>query len=74
VVEAPKLLLDVLESWRKETMYADDDDYVFPSESSMVSSPVAAPCWSRTTFRPAAIKAGIITEKGGMTYDRDGEW
>jgi integrase len=31
-VEAPKLLLDALAGWRRETMYADDDDFVFPSE------------------------------------------
>jgi integrase len=30
-VEAPKLLLDCLAAWRKETMYADDEDFVFPS-------------------------------------------
>ena len=28
-VEAPKLLLDCLAAWRKETMYAGDDDFVF---------------------------------------------
>jgi integrase len=72
-VEAPKLLLDVLESWRKETMYADDEDYVFPSEKLGGKQPRSGSMLVEDYIRPAAIRAGIITKKEGVTYDRDGE-
>jgi integrase len=72
-VVAPRLLLDVLESWRKETMYADDDDYVFPSEKLDGKQPRSGSMLVEDYIRPAAIKAGIITKKDGVTYDRDGE-
>lgn len=31
-VEVPKLLLVTLAAWRKETMYGEDGNYVFPSK------------------------------------------
>ncbi len=33
-VEAPQRLLDALAAWRRETMYADDDGFVFPSREA----------------------------------------
>jgi hypothetical protein len=49
-VEAPKLLLDALSAWQRETMYADNDDFVFPSEKLAASNPEADRSWSRITF------------------------
>jgi integrase len=72
-VEAPKLLLDALAAWRRETMYADDSDYVFPSEKLKGKQPRSGSMLVEDYLRPAASRAGVITVKDGATYDRDGE-
>ena len=48
-VEAPKLLLEALSAWRRETMYAYNDDFVFPSEKLGGKQPRSR-SWSRITF------------------------
>lgn len=72
-VESPQLLLDALARWRRETMYANDDDFVFPSTKLGGKQPRSASQLVEDYIRPAAIRAGVITVKGGFTYDRDGE-
>jgi integrase len=72
-VEAPKLLLDALAAWRLETMYAGDDDYVFPSYKLGGKQPRSGSMLVEDYLRPAAIRVGVITVKDGVTYDRDGE-
>jgi hypothetical protein len=72
-VEAPKLLLDVLAGWRNETMYADDDDYIFASEKLGGTQPRSGSQLVEDYIRPAAIRAGVIRVENGVTYDRDGE-
>jgi integrase len=72
-VEAPQLLLDVLAAWRRETMYSDDDDFVFPSEKLQGEQPRSASQLVEDYIRPAAIRAGVIRVEKGVTYDRDGE-
>jgi integrase len=72
-VEAPQLLLDALATWRRETIYADDHDFVFPSEKLLGDQPRSASQLVEDYIRPAAIAAGVITVKNGITYDRDGE-
>lgn len=72
-VEAPQLLLDALAAWRRETMYGDDDDFVFPSEKLHGEQPRSASQLVEDYIRPAAIAAGVIRVEDGVTYDRDGE-
>ena len=72
-VEAPRLVLDVLSAWRRETMYADDDDYIFPSEKLNGEQPRSGSMLVEDYIRPAATRAGVISVKDGITYDRDGE-
>ena len=72
-VEAPRLLLDCLAAWRKETMYAGDEDFVFPSVKLDGKQPRSGSMLVEDYIRPAAIKAGAIRVENGITYDRDGE-
>jgi integrase len=72
-VEAPQLLLDALAAWRRETMYADDNDFVFPSEKLHGEQPRSGSQLVEDYIRPAAIAAGVIRVEDGVTYDRDGE-
>lgn len=72
-VEAPKFLLDVLAGWRNETMYADDEDYIFASEKLGGTQPRSGSQLVEDYIRPAAIRAGVIRVENGVTYDRDGE-
>jgi integrase len=72
-VEAPKLLLDALAGWRRNTLYAGDDDYVFPSSKLHGKQPRSGSMLVEDYLRPAAIRAGVIRVKDGKTYDRDGE-
>ena len=71
--EAPQLLLDALEAWRQKTTYAEDDDFVFPSEKLNGKQPRSASQLVEDYIRPAAIAAGVIKVENGLTYDRDGE-
>lgn len=72
-MEAPQLLLDVLAAWRQKTTYADDNDFVFPSEKLGGEQPRSASQLVEDYIRPAAIAAGVIRIENGVTYDRDGE-
>jgi hypothetical protein len=57
-VEAPQLLPDALAALRRETMYADDDDFVFPSEKLHGEQPRSASPLAEDYIRPAALAAG----------------
>ncbi len=72
-VEAPKLLLDTLAAWRRETMYAVDEDYIFASEKLDGAQPRSGSQLVEDYIRPAAIGVGVIRVENGVTYDRDGE-
>jgi integrase len=72
-VEAPPLLLDTLAAWRLKATYAEDDDFVFPSEKLNGEQPRSASQLVEDYIRPAAIAAGVIKVEKGITYDRDGE-
>jgi integrase len=72
-VEAPQLLLDVLTAWRKQTLYSSDSDFVFPSVKLKGKQPRSASQLVEDYLRPAAIRAGVIREENGVTYDCDGE-
>jgi integrase len=64
-VEAPQLLL--------ESTYAEDDDFVFPSEKLNGEQPRSVSQLVEDYIRPAAVAAGVITVENCLTYDRDGE-
>jgi integrase len=72
-VEAPKLLLDAFAAWRKETMYAEDQDYVFPSTKLGGAQPRSASMLVEDYLRPAAIRAGVLKVVDGVTYGPDGD-
>jgi integrase len=72
-VEAPKLLLDVLSAWRRETRYANENDFVFPSEKLGGKQPRSGSQLVEDYLRPAAIRAGVIRAQNGITYGPDGE-
>jgi integrase len=72
-VEAPKLLLDVLSAWRRETRYADENDFVFPSEKLRGKQPRSGSQLVEDYLRPPAMRAGVIRKQNGITYGPDGE-
>jgi integrase len=72
-VEAPQLLLDALAAWRRETTYASDDDYVFPSTKLGGKQPRSGSMLVEDYLRPAAIRAGVLRIEDGVTYGPDGE-
>lgn len=59
------LLVEKMEAWRKESPYAGDEDYVFPSIKCSGKIPRSASIMVSDHLRPAAVKAGVIdgTEK-----------
>jgi integrase len=72
-VEVPQLALNVLASWRKQTLYAADDDFVFASYTLQGKQPRSGSVLVRDNIRPATIRAGILIEQDGGLYSKDGE-
>lgn len=60
-VEMAPALAAVLEAWRKETIYAQPDDYVFASYKLKGRQPRTGSTISQKYIRPAALKVGVIT-------------
>ncbi len=56
------VLAGFLMAWRERTPYAKDNDYVFPSFRLMGKKPLSASIMVRKYLRPAAVKAGVISE------------
>ncbi len=71
-VEVPQLVLDVLQAWRKESIYAKDSDYVFASYTKKGKQPRSASMLVEDYIRPAAIRAGILSERDGKHSARKG--
>jgi len=69
-VEAPQLLLDALAAWRQKTTYAEDDDFVFPSEKLNGEQPRSPSQLVEDYIRPAAIAAGVIRVENGHLRPR----
>jgi len=57
-----RILAAILEDWRKETPYAKDDDWVFPSLKLRGKQPRTASTMVADYIRPVAIKLGIISK------------
>ncbi len=54
--------LAFLLAWRERTPYAKDNDYVLPSVRLKGKKPLSASIMVQKYLRPAAVKAGVITE------------
>jgi integrase len=61
-VEMHRALAAVVQAWRKATMYAGADDFVFASERMNGKQPRLGSMLSVDYVRPAGIKAGVITD------------
>lgn len=64
------LLAESLAAWRKETPYAADDDFVFPSFRLKGKKPPRANMLVADHLQPAARKAGIAARIGFHTLRR----
>ena len=53
-------LAEILQAWRRETVYPRDDNWVFASAKSKGKTPRAAGVAGQDYLRPAAVVAGII--------------
>jgi len=73
-VEVPQLALNVLASWRKQTLYAADDDFVFASYTLHGKQPRSGSVLVRDYIRPAAIRAGILIEQDGDCIQKMAKW
>jgi integrase len=58
------LLADALQSWHRNTLYADAEDWVFPSTKMKGKTPLSASMMAKDKIRPAAIKVGLRLERG----------
>jgi integrase len=65
-------LAEVLKAWQAETPYNKPDDFVFASFKLQGNKPRTGNMLVEDYIRPAAIKAGVITMRDGITYDTDG--
>ncbi len=65
-------LAEVLKAWQTETPYNKPDDFVFASFKLCGKKPRTGNMVVEDYLRPAAIKAGVIAERDGKTYDGDG--
>jgi integrase len=54
------LLAGFLLAWRERTLYAKDNDFVFPSTKLEGKKPLSASIMVQKYLRPAAVKAGVI--------------
>jgi integrase len=63
-------LLDVLDSWRAESLYRGDDDWVFASSKNNGRTPLWLDMVLRNHIRKAAAKAGIEKLIGWHTFRR----
>lgn len=73
-MEVPQLALNVLASWRKQTLYAADDDFVFASYTLHGKQPRSGSVLVRDYIRPAAIRAGILIEQDGDCIQKMAKW
>jgi integrase len=65
-------LAEVLKAWQDETPYNKPDDFVFASFKLHGKKPRTGNMVVEDYLRPAAIKAGVIIERDGQTYDTAG--
>jgi integrase len=59
-----ELLADALQSWHRNTLYANPEDWVFPSTKMKGKTPLSASMMAKDKIRPAAIKVGVPLQPG----------
>ena len=64
------LLAALLQAWRKETLYAAEEDFIFPSYRLKGKKPPRANMLVAKHLQPAARKAGITGQVGFHTLRR----
>jgi integrase len=64
------ILAALLQAWRKETLYAAEEDFIFPSYRLKGKKPPCANMLVAKHLQPAARKAGIIGQVGFHTLRR----
>jgi integrase len=64
------LLAALLQAWRKETLYATEEDFIFPSYRLKGTKPPRANMLVAKHLQPAARKAGIAGQVGFHTLRR----
>jgi integrase len=62
-VEMHETLANLLESWREQTPYGKDSDFLFPSFKLHGKQPRLGSMIVQDYIRPAAIAAGVISEE-----------
>jgi integrase len=69
-VPAGEVVTDVLNLWRKRTLYPDPTDYIFPSPKMGGQQPYWPCSLLRKVVRPAAVRARITKRIGWHTLRR----
>ncbi len=64
LVSLGELLTDALQSWHRNTLYVNTEDWVFPSTKMKGKTPLSASMMAKDKIRPAAIKVSIWREPG----------
>jgi integrase len=62
------ILAEALKSWRRESLYPQDSDWIFPSYKLKGQKPRSASQASKDYLRPAAVKAGVIAERDSTRF------
>jgi hypothetical protein len=63
----------VLKAWRKESIYAQDSDFIFASDTMNGKQPRSASMLVEDYIRPAAFRAEILIKKDGKTFSKEGD-
>ena len=72
VVPMHPLLGGVMKAWHAETPYSGRDSFVFASPKLGGKKPRIGSMIVEDHLRPAAIRAKVIEERDGTTFDKDG--
>jgi integrase len=57
-----------LQEWRRESRYAQDSDWIFPSYKAAGRIPRSASICGKDYLRPAAVKAGVLAEDDSTRF------
>jgi integrase len=72
VAVAP-LLARYLRTWRSQTVFATDTDWIFASHKTKGRSPRVGNMLASDYLRPAAVKAGVLTVTAENLFNKKGE-
>jgi integrase len=72
-VEMHETLANLLQSWRQQTPYGKDSDFVFPSFKLHGKQPGLGSMIVQDYVRPAAVAGGVIPEASSGERDENGK-